>query len=69
MTAECFNYMAPLGAGFVGLAMERITGKKVTMELRDWSFDNAGPSSDSLRGVLVSSIDEARDNHPQGEGQ
>jgi hypothetical protein len=41
---EGFNYMPPLGIGFVGLAMERVTGKKVTMELRDWSFDNPGPS-------------------------
>lgn len=41
---EGFNYVAPLGIGFVGLAMERVTGKKVTMELRDWSFDNPGPS-------------------------
>lgn len=41
---EGFDYMAPLGAGFIGFAMERVTGKKVTMELRDWSFDNPGPN-------------------------
>jgi hypothetical protein len=40
---EGFDYAAPLGVGFVGFAMERASGKKVTIDLLDWSFDHPGP--------------------------